>query len=565
MITSLSTSHDGQWIALRRDRIVTLIATTASEQITAPGPVSEIELPSDDFDLAFVGPVLVAVIRGDTGDRVMLYEPPFLEAVARHDLEAPARLASVTGPRLVLLGIDGKQVTIVRVAARAISAQTLETAGAVEFAVGLEKNQVLLSLLKKLEVWDAVSCRPVLRLQLQLPPAPRTTGAAQGHLWAVRPESEEVFVYRLSDGRPFRHYAGAPINDVICHPASPLVVLATPRGLLRLHCFAHSIAVIDAPWTPGQALALLAVGDDVSLLGIDEHAAEPWRVPIAGAGAQLVADGTSDAHAPEPAPPALPTAADKLREMRANQQNTPPPAATQAAPATPIYEAPPPPRQVSPGRADWRDPLVSIGTELARGGDPEVPTVAVDNELGDLAHRLRLGGPARRALTCLYALHLVGEAGLAIARLARTAGDWGEALGKGDLGALALLDRSHTKVALRRPVTDLLDGAPPRVVRLLGGPPGKPRAGAFRIGRDGRTDAELEAQLATQLGRIAIIDAIDAIDAGLLEARLHGATAVALAAPPHRPRPWPRDAGLVLVLPGSPSAWLADLPALTDA
>ena len=42
-----------------------------------------------------------------------------------------------------------------------------------------------------------------------------------------------------------------------------------------------------------------------------------------------------------------------------------------------------------------------------------------------------------------------------------------------------------------------------------------------------------------------------------------GATAVALAAPPHRPRPWPRDAGLVLVLPGSPSAWLADLPSLT--
>ena len=76
----------------------------------------------------------------------------------------------------------------------------------------------------------------------QLPPPPRTVGAAQGHLWATRPNSDEVFVYRLSDGRPFRHYAGAPIREVICHPASPLIVLVTPRGLVRLHCFAHSAA-----------------------------------------------------------------------------------------------------------------------------------------------------------------------------------------------------------------------------------------------------------------------------------------------------------------------------------
>ena len=32
--------------------------------------------------------------------------------------------------------------------------------------VGLERNQFLLGLLKKLEVWDAVSGRPLLRLHL---------------------------------------------------------------------------------------------------------------------------------------------------------------------------------------------------------------------------------------------------------------------------------------------------------------------------------------------------------------------------------------------------------------
>ena len=143
------------------------------------------------------------------------------------------RLAAVSGQRLVLLSTDHKKVQIVRGAGRSLAPQTVDPRGPVEFAVGLERNQVLLGLLRKLEVWDAVSGRPLLRLQLQLPPPPRTVGAAQGHLWVTRPGSDEVFIYRLSDGRPFRHYVGAPVEDVICHPSSPVVVLVTPRGVLR--------------------------------------------------------------------------------------------------------------------------------------------------------------------------------------------------------------------------------------------------------------------------------------------------------------------------------------------
>ncbi|HUJ60750.1 MAG TPA: hypothetical protein VLX92_19745, partial [Kofleriaceae bacterium] len=116
------------------------------------------------------------------------------------------------------------------------------------------------------------------------------------------------------------------------------------------------------------------------------------------------------------------------------------------------------------------------------------------------------------------------------------------------------------RVALRAPVCDLLDGAAPRSIRLLGGAPTAPRAGLFRVARDGRSDAAIEAELAAQLGRIAVVEG--ALPAGLLEARLHGATAVTLAPPVARPRPWPQGAGLVLVLHGSPSAWIADVPAL---
>src|SRR5688500_6547513 len=205
----------------------------------------------------------------------MLYQPPYLDAAARHDLEVPMRLVAVTGPRVILTTLDAKQVTIVRAAGRGLSTAALDPSSTVEFAVGLERNQILLGLLRKLEVWDAVSGRPLLRLQLQLTRPPRTLGAAQGHLWVTRPGSDEVLVFRLSDGRPFRHHVGAPVTEVICHPASPLIVLVTGRGLVRLHCFAHSLHVVDSPWLPGMPLAQLVAGDDTAPRGLAAGAAEP--------------------------------------------------------------------------------------------------------------------------------------------------------------------------------------------------------------------------------------------------------------------------------------------------
>ncbi|HET9991246.1 MAG TPA: hypothetical protein VFQ65_22100, partial [Kofleriaceae bacterium] len=199
--------------------------------------------------------------------------------------------------------------------------------------------------------------------------------------------------------------------------------------------------------------------------------------------------------------------------------------------------------------------------ELARGVDTsELPAVAVDTELGELAHRLGLAAPARRALVALYALYLVGEPNLALARLAKLLGDWTEPLGQGQLGALALVERSGGKLRLATAVADAIDGAAPREVRLAGGPPTTPHAGAFRVARDGRTDAEIEAELVAKLGRLAIVEG--ALAPALLEARLHGATAVAFTPPAERPRPWPQGAGLVLVLYGTSSAWIADLPNL---
>jgi hypothetical protein len=577
----ITTSPDGQWAAVRRGREVSLLAAGA-------GPAtSRLELETDDADLVIVGPpsVLAIVTRGpgpkmEGGgftpspgiNRIVLYQPPYLEAVARLDLDTAMQIAAVTGPRVALVSRDGKAVTIVRIAGRAMSSQALETGSPVEFAVGLERNQILFGLLRKLEAWDAVSGRPLLRMQLQLPPPPRTVGPAHGHVWATRPGSDVILVWRLSDGRPFRHQAGAPIDEVICHAASPLLILVTERGLVRLHCFAHSLTVIDAPWQPGMALAQLVVGEDINLLGLAPDSEEPWRVPIGGSGAPAITLESSDA----PSEPPLATAADKLRAMRERTHPgaapdgdavavAAPPAAAKAGPATAklpaVLRTGPTLATARPAERTraWRDPLAAFGAELARGAEAELPVVAVDTELGQLAHHLQLPSAARRALIALYGLYLVGEPGLSIARLAHVLGDWPEPLGQGELGALALVRRRGGRIALRGAVSDVLDGVGPRAVRLVGDGAAAPRAGAFRLERDDRPDAVLETELAEELGRIAVIEGGCAL--AVLEARLRGATAVAFSPPPARPVPWPRDAALIVIAPARPDvAWVGALP-----
>ncbi len=581
--TQLVTSPDGQWAVARQGRALSLLAGG-----TLPA-LSTIELETDDADTAIVnGPpnVLVTATRNGGATRVQLHYPPELETTARIDLAMPARIAAIAAGRLVMVSTDHKQVAIVRANGRGLASHAVDLQGGlIEFVAGIERNQLVVGQGKKLEVWDAVSGRPLRKLALELPPPPRTIGAAAGHLWVTRPNSDEVFVYRLSDGRPFRHYIGAPVEHVISNPLSPLVVLVTRKGLVRLHCYAHSLFTIDAPqWALGSdiALAQLVIGEDISLLGLPAGAAEPWRVAIGGVGAPLVVEAEVVAE------PVLATAADKLRAMRDAASamvasNAAAAASTAIAPSTPSISttaptaklptftpappslpsapaAAPPPQPHAHSRSSWREALAVYGAELARGGEPEAPLVALGTELGDLAHRLGLSLVARRALVALYATYLVGESALAIARISRVLADWTEPLGQGQLRALALIERSDGKVRLAQPVTDLLDGAPPREVRLVGGGPQLPHAGAHRMAREGRTDGEIETELVARFHRLAIVEG--ALAPALLEARIHGATAISFIAPTERPRPWPLGAGLVLVLYGTQSAWLADLPSL---
>ncbi|MFT3700721.1 MAG: hypothetical protein QM831_46680 [Kofleriaceae bacterium] len=444
MIEQLATSPDGQWVVLRRDRRLALLPG-------AGGPeVAHTELDSDDVDLGIVnGPpnVVIAAARTDGTTRVTLLYPPELEPTARIDLPGSHTLATVSGGRFVMVSADHKELTIIRATGRGLSSHPIDLQGnLVEFVTGIERNQLVVCQPKKLEVWDAVSGRPLRKLALELPPAPRTIHAAAGHLIVTRPNSDEVFVYRLSDGRPFRHYIGAPVEDAIAQLTSPLVVFVTAKGLVRLHCFAHSLFTVNAPWQPGGTLAQLAVGEDISLLGVIAGD-ELWKIPLGGTTGTPIADEPT-----APVDTGLVTAADKLRAMR-EALPTAQPAPISASVATSA------PTSISTrGTANWRDPLAAYGEGAMRGLERELPAIASETELDQLARRHDLHPPARRALTILYATYLVGEPALSLARLAKLAGDWTEALGQGQLAQLALIEKTGGKVRLTTRVTDSLDG-----------------------------------------------------------------------------------------------------------
>lgn len=543
--SSLAASPDGQWVAARRGEVVSLLAGGAG------APVGKVDAGTDDVDVAFLGDMLVVVVR-NVAPRVMLYQVPSLEVVGRHDLAAPMRIVATTAARIVLGAPESKKLVIVRVAQDTLAAQTVDLDGPLDFAVGLDRDQLLVGVQRKLEVWDALAGRPVTRMQLALPPPPRTVGAAQGHVWVTRPASDDLLVYRLSDGRAFRHVVGGTPADIVASHASPIVVVGTAHALVRVHCTAHAVTILEAPWTPGTPLAQLVERDGLSILGLADGQVEPWRVPVAGNGAP-----------PIPPPPAEePLDPDPAWVRPVERAGTPPPVSTTAA--IPTLKG------ATKSSHAWREALAAIGAKLVEGGSPELVAALDDSELADLADRLLLSQRSIRALIALYGLYLVGEPALSIADLAHVLGDWSEPLGAGELGALAMLDRARGRVALRPEVTDLLDGARPRAIRLAHGPSSskpaskpiiKPQvSGAWRYAREGKSDIELEAFLAGMFGRIAVIEGDP--DRAILEARLRGATAVAFHPPPHKPAPWPRDANLVLVLYGSPSSWIADLPNL---
>ncbi|MEZ4359592.1 MAG: hypothetical protein R3B48_05380 [Kofleriaceae bacterium] len=334
MTLTVASSPDGQWCAVRRGRQIAWYALGGEEVGEC---VARTELPDPSSELILLGPPTMAVILTRAGDTTVaqLALPPTFERVAEISLPGRWSSAAVTGTRAALVSEDARSCSVLRAAGRSLTAQALDPGGLVDRVLGMERSQLAVLTTKKLELWDAVAGRPLTRLQLQLPPPPRTIGVAAGHWWVVRGDRPQILLLRLSDGRPFQHEIGEPVRAVVSHAASPWLVVVTERGLLRLSCFAHALVAIDVP--PAESYGIAPAGDEAMLLGATGIAHPPWRVRLStpvplSAGAST--SGVVIATAPVGAGPTAATPLDA----------TAPPLRLGGAGGT----APPPPRSETP-------------------------------------------------------------------------------------------------------------------------------------------------------------------------------------------------------------------------
>ena len=317
MSLSLLASPDGQWCAVRRGRQSAWYSLTSAASSGEPldEPVARVELPEPSSELVLIGPPTQALTITRAGDTtaLQLLQPPKMERIATLTLAGRWLAAAVTGSRAALIAEDARSCTVIRAAGRSLVAQLIDPGpGLVELVLGMERQQLAIATTKKLELWDAVAGRPLTRLQLQLPPPPRTVGSAAGHWWILRAEQQQILLLRLSDGRPFMHNIGAPIRAVVSHPASPWLVVVTPTGLLRLSCYAHSTAELDAPVAESYAIA--PAGDEAVLIGASGFAQPPWVMRLSASAAAtgvprvtssvVVATSTMGSVATVPAPSA---------------------------------------------------------------------------------------------------------------------------------------------------------------------------------------------------------------------------------------------------------------------
>jgi hypothetical protein len=439
---SLAASPGGTWIARRVGARVAVLAAGGLAEVGA------LDLPTDDADLAFAGDQLVVVLRGALGELV-LCGAGGAEVVARAEVDGGARLAAVTGSRLALVVGPHRSMVVARCQPRAVALAPAAGSELVDDVVGLDGDRLLVASAKKLEQWDAVAGRAVARMALPLPPPPRVLGAARGAVWAATAGGDRVWVFRLSDGRPFEHRLGAKLiggadgaasagvagaGVGASHRESPHIVFATERGLVRLHVFTHETAPL--PGADGRRTVALCqtVIDGAPALFAAAADGAVWRI------------GDEDAVSAPPA--AVPAAAPVPVPVPA--EGSEPIAAPAPFPA-PVPAPSPVPTPAPPAAHQWR-------AELARwdgtGPPPPAPAPLI----------AEVQGAARRALVLLYGAWLRGTPEVPIARVAEVAGGdtgWDEALGTGELGRRGWIHIAGGRVALRHEVARQLDGAEP--------------------------------------------------------------------------------------------------------
>lgn len=479
-------SGDPEWVVVQRGDAFTLLDNNNHAH-------GDLELPHRAPGAAILfchGHVLVAqVIQDQT--TISALAIPGLAVVAQLQLPGTWSMRCVTGQRVVLVAANDQRVALIRVATKALSVIEFELGAPAEFVVPLEKQQILIGAGKKLEAYDALTGRPTMRVNVALPPAPRMLGVAQGHLWITRAGSDSLLIVRLSDGRTFPHVLGAEPLNVYTDLRSPYLVIQTAKGLVRLHCFAHSLVAIGTP--AAEAYALQPNGDETVLVGMTEHDATPWRASLAASTAASASGAVINPSSVTPTPSQVPGTGTGTTRAIAGA---------------------------------WRSKLVTLD---AAALDSAAVRSLVTQDSG-LARWCASAGCSDQALltvTHLYARYLRGAPPLPTAELAHWLGDhdagWQEALGHGELAAHGLLEHSAAGVALRFVAGRFFDEAPLLLSVRRGTRCQTLPAGHWWLCASGSPGADLDG-LVADLGAVAIVG--EPTTSALVEAYLHGLPAV---------------------------------------
>lgn len=550
---AIASSQDGLWIAwCEAGRIVLVDATTrlqvAELAIELQPPVA-LALSTDPNRL-----VVVQTRGASTVVRVL--SVPELEPVAEGTLASAARLVAVCGATAVLLG-GADSLTTLDLAT--LHSTTLTVRGPIQTVAPFSDSQILVAARGKLETWSLDERRPTHRLGLALPRVPAFLGVAAGGtlLWAVSGEAPgTVTCYRLADGMLVGEVAtgGRPIA-VNASASQPVLVavVQSPAGAaevvaIELLAATRRVLPVAAP----IAAACITSGDETAVIVLPERSA-PLRVSLAGpevarplvlAPTETARPAPSAAIAPDEQLPASAThpVANRLDEWRAQVQ-----AAVQvtATPSTSRIEL--------GSRATGDEPRSRTRAELIAWGEtvrsrrstapPPPPQVW---RLTDLAHRFALDLRSRALLSLLYAAWLEGDGrtGVPVANVARALGNdelaWIDALAQGRLGKLGWIRARYGRVCLRPQIGHYLDEATPGVLLVA------PAAGNTRASEpptvaslwSATDDADLGGrlrELADACNVVVAAVALDtlpaarlerALDAKLLECRLHGALPV---------------------------------------
>ncbi len=340
---------------------------------------------------------------------------------------------------------------------------------------------------------------------------------------AAGAQVEESFSVKAADVRAQAPMVAFASSDVAVEAAPPAVP-ATGKRTTAADRFAAWRARLQGPKTadgeeetapPATATAATAT------------VATPSEEARGGAAGRAKAEPVE-----EPAKPREEGARSAKAVIRARGE-----AAERAAAAVEREMGAPAAKTATPEEAGWRARLATWGRAVLDGERPgEAPPLDGAAPVVAVAERFALEPAATRALGFLYAAWLLGRGdgvpAAEVARAIRDDDDWAESLGRGQLGRAGIARARRGRLALRRVVGDLLDGAAPRtpIARPERPLADAPALAAAVVALHGEPLDAAAARLANRLGRpVAVIDLDQArrrgkrLRDGLFEARALGA------------------------------------------